>query len=103
MTFASAQKVRDGALVRRFGGPVRYTAIGEGTVTVSAIFEKPTIPSTVGARAASGTIPMLSLLRSEVPDLKKGDLFEVDGVDYRSKQSTPDEGEVVTVKLEVLK
>lgn len=90
-------------LVRRFGGPVLYTATGEGTRTVSGVFEKPTRTSQAGARGVSISFPMISVLRTEVPNLRKGDHFEIDGDTFRAKTPEPDEGEVVTVTLEILR
>ena len=103
MSFDSGQIVRDGVLVSRFGKPVRYTALGEGTVTVTGVFEDPTRQSQVGQRSVSAKFPMISVLKSEVSNLRKDDLFEIAGVDYRCKEPGKDEGEVVTAKLEILK
>lgn len=80
-----------------------YTATGEGTRTVTAVFEKPTRSSQAGARAVSISFPTISVLLTEVPNLRKGDHFEIDGDTYRAKSPEPDEGEVVTVNLEILK
>ena len=105
MTFDSGQIVRDAVLIRKFGKPVHYTETGQGTTTVTGVFENPTRQSQVGQRPVSQKFPMISVLRSEVPNLRKGDLFQIpiDGIDYRCKEPGIDEGEIVTAKLEVLK
>ena len=103
MTFDSGQIVRDGVLLRKFGKLHAYTAIGAGTVDVTGVFEDPTRQSQVGQRPVSAQFPMISVLKSEVPNLRKGDLFEIDGVGYRCKEPGSDEGEIISAKLEVLK
>lgn len=102
MTFDSGQKARDAVLVRRFGASVLYTAPGEATREVAAIFEDPTRQSTAGARPVSAKFPMLSVLKSQVPNLRKGDLFDIGDKSYRVKEPATDEGEIVTGKLEIL-
>ena len=103
MSFASGQAVRDAVLIRKFGQLHDYTAVGEGTVPVSGVFEEPTRQSQAGNRAVSAQFPMISALKSEVPNLTKGDHFTIDGKEYRVKEPGMDEGEVVTAKLEALK
>ena len=103
MSFASGQIVRDAVLIRKFGQLHDYTAVGEGTVSVTGVFENPTRQSQVGQRPVSAQFPMISVLKSEVPNLRKGDLFEIDGVGYRCKEPGSDEGEIISAKLEVLK
>lgn len=90
-------------LIRKFGKQHLYTATGEGTVPVTGVFENPTRQSQVGQRPVSAKFPMISVLRSEVPNLRKGDLFQIDGTDYRCKEPGKDEGEIVTGKLEILR
>ena len=90
-------------MIRRFGKIYQYTATGEGTVPVTGVFENPIRQSQIGQRPVSARFPMISLLRSQVPNLTKGDLFDIDGVDYRCKEPGDDEGEIVTAKLEVLR
>ena len=105
MTFDSGQIVRDATLIRKFGKKHLYTAVGEGTETVTGVFENPTRQSQIGQRPVSQKFPMISVLRSQVPNLRKGDLFQIpiNGIDYRCKEPAIDEGEVVIAKLEVLK
>ena len=103
MTFGEGQVRRDGVLVRKFGGPVRYTAIGEGTVDITGVFQNPTRQTQAGNRPVNARFPLLLVLRSEVPNLRKGDLFEIDSIDYRCKEPGPDEGEVISAKLEELR
>lgn len=105
MTFDEGQVRRDGVLVRKFGSPVHYTETGQGTTTVIGVFENPTRQSQVGQRPVSQKFPMISVLRSQVPNLRKGDLFQIpiNGIDYRCKEAAIDEGEIVIAKLEVLK
>lgn len=103
MSFDSGQVARDGVLIRRFGESVRYTAVGEGTETVIGVFDNPSRQSQVGNRAVSAKFPMISVLLSEVPKLRKGDAFEIGGVEYRVKEPATDVGEVASAKLELLK
>ena len=103
MSFIAGQNRRDAVLLRRFGKEHLYTAIGEGTITVTGMFEKPTRQSQAGQRAVSATFPMISVLRSEVPNLRQGDHFKIAGEKYRAKGPAPDEGEVVAVDLEKLR
>ncbi len=102
MSFASGQIVRDAVIIRKFGALHEYTAVGEGTVPVTVVFEEPTRQSQAGNRAVSAQFPMISALKSEVPNLTKGDHFTIGGKDYRVKEPGKDEGEVVTAKLEAI-
>ncbi len=103
MSFASGQIVRDAVLIRKFGQLYDYTAVGQGTVSVTGVFEIPTRQSQAGNRAVSAQFPMISALKSEVSNLTKGDNFTIDGTEYRVKEPGMDEGEVVTAKLEAIK
>jgi hypothetical protein len=103
VSFDSVQRTRDTALVRRFGRPVRYIPVGEDARTVTGVFDNPTRVATAGPRSMAGRYPMLTLLRSEVPNLRIDDLFELDDVQYRCKFPQLDESEVVVAKLEMLK
>lgn len=96
-------------LIRKFGQLHDYTAVGEGTVSVTGVFEIPTRQSQAGNRAVSAQFPMISALKSEVSNLTKGDHFTISGLaegeqtEYRVKEPGKDEGEVVTAKLEAIK
>lgn len=103
MSFASGQAVRDAVLIRKFGELHDYTAVGQGTVSVTGVFEIPTRQSQAGNRAVSAQFPMISALKSEVSNLTKGDHFTINGTEYRVKEPGKDEGEVVTAKLEAIK
>ena len=103
MTFTSSQVARDAVLVRRFGEPVRYTQIGEATITVDAVFDNPSRVSQVGQRAVAATDPSISVLKSEVGSkFGKGDIFEIGGAEYRVKRPGTDEGELASATLEEL-
>jgi len=90
-------------VIERFGAQHLYTADGVGPISVTGVFENPTRQSQVGQRPVSAKFPAIYVLKTEVPNLRKGDLFEIDGDEYRVKEPGTDEGEVVSAKLERLK
>lgn len=100
MNFISAQSRRDTVLIERFGKLYDYLEIGEPPRKISGVFEKPMRQSSIGERPMSAGYPMISVLKSQVPQLRVDDQFNIEGEVYRVKVPLTDEGEIVTAKLE---
>lgn len=100
MTFLSTQSRRDTVVIERFGELYDYVEIGEPPRKVRGVFENPMRQSSIGERPMSAVYPMISVLKSQVPNLGVDDQFDIEGELYRVRAPSTDEGEIITAKLE---
>lgn len=102
MGFHSAQSRRDARILKRFGKQYAYTSLGDEPRLVTGLFEEPTRRSGIGERPMAAMYPMISVLRSEAPNLRSDDQFDIDGNVYRVKSRHKDVGEIIKADLEKL-